>query len=77
MRSDTPSSSQTPKSDTKLTSYNLMGGDLKAHKVQVTGTMSDEKTKHNDTTAGTAGTLAIAGGTLKVTSVKMMASSCP
>ena len=55
--------------------YALEGGDLKphfGHKIEVTGTLTDAR---KDTGAMAAASKA--AGTLNVTSVKMLASSCP
>lgn len=69
-----------------MMSYMLMGGELKAHvghKVEVTGTLSKDATSkgmekdkmpndamHKDATA-------MMGGTLQVSSVKMISAACP
>jgi hypothetical protein len=63
----------------KMMSYILTGGDVKSHlghKVEVSGTMSSDKTSKE-----TAGIKAAAGmtlaGTLNVKSVKMVSATCP
>jgi len=63
----------------KMTSYTLMGADLKAHlghKVEVTGTISSDKAS-KDTAAikGVPGMKLV--GTLNVKSVKMVSETCP
>lgn len=63
----------------KMMSYALMGGDVKAHlghKVEVTGTISSDKTS-KDTAAikGVPGMKLV--GTLNVKSVKMVSERCP
>ena len=63
----------------KTLSYALIGADLKAHvghKVEVTGTITSDRTS-KDTTAikGIPGTNP--AGTLNVKSVKMVAETCP
>ena len=72
-----PSTEATP--TPRMLSYALMGADLKAHlghKVEVTGTISSEKTS-KDTAAikGVPGMKLV--GTLNVKSVKMVSEMCP
>jgi hypothetical protein len=72
--------------DTNVTSYTLVGGDdLKAHvnhKVEITGTMGDDKipaTTEKAGAGGEAGTSTSAGArmhTLNVKSLKMISTSC-
>jgi hypothetical protein len=60
----------------KMTSYTLVGADLKAHlghKVEVTGTISSDKTSTD--IAGVPGMKIV--GTLNVKSVKMVSKTCP
>lgn len=74
-----------------MMSYQLSGGDLKAHvghKVEITGTMAaakmDKMSKKDDKMAGTAGTPGMSpmdhdkmmSSVLKVKSVKMISDSC-
>ena len=68
--------SPTPK---MMLSYTVMGADLKAHlghKVEVTGTISTEKTSKDTAAAkGVPGMKLV--GTLNVKSVKMVSEACP
>jgi hypothetical protein len=70
-----PEASPTP----KILSYALTGADLKAHlghKVEVTGTITSDKTSKDVTaTKGVPGMTP--AGTLNVKSVKMVAETCP
>jgi hypothetical protein len=63
----------------KMLSYMLTGADVKAHlghKVEVTGTMSSEKTpKDTAETKGAPGMKLV--GTLNVKSLKMVSATCP
>jgi hypothetical protein len=61
-------------------SYQLKGGDLKAHvghKVEVTGTTSDDKRTDKSANAGTTATTKDMPSTLTVKSVKMVSTTCP
>jgi hypothetical protein len=68
--------------DSKMMSYNLMGGELKAHvghKVQVTGTMAPSDMAHSKMGEGNMNKDAMGtmkAGTLNVKSVKMISTSC-
>ncbi len=60
----------------KMMSYTLVGAELKlhlGHKVEVTGTISNDKTSKD--IAGPPGMKIV--GTLNVTSVKMVSKTCP
>ena len=60
----------------KMVSYALVGADVKlhlGHKVEVTGTISSDKTSKD--IAGVPGMKIV--GTLNVTSVKMVSKTCP
>jgi hypothetical protein len=60
----------------KMMSYTLVGADFKAHlghKVEVTGTISSDKTSKD--VAGVPGMKIV--GTLNVKSVKMVSQTCP
>ena len=63
----------------KMMSYTLVGGDVKAHvghKVEVTGTISNDKT--SKAAAGIKGASEMKlVGTLNVQSVKMVSNTCP
>lgn len=75
------------KDDMKPMSYNLMGGDLKAHvghKVEVTGTMAPDKMmkdgKMDKMGKGTMDKDKMSGdahGAITVKSVKMISATCP
>lgn len=61
-------------------SYDLIGGDLKAHvghKVEVIGITSDTKLNNTDSFSSAIGSSKHEKATLTVTSVKMMAAKCP
>ena len=63
----------------KMMSYILMGGDVKAHvghKVEVTGTMSSDKTSKENAAIKRAPGMELSG-TLNVKSVKMISAMCP
>ena len=63
----------------KMISYALLGGDLKphvGHKVEVTGTISSDKTSQAETDVKGAPEMKVVG-TLNVKSVKMIANTCP
>jgi hypothetical protein len=62
------------------TSYQLKGGELKAHvghKVEVTGTTSDDKRTDKSANVGTTDTMKDIPSTLTVKSVKMLSTTCP
>jgi hypothetical protein len=62
------------------TSYQLKGGDLKAHvghRVEVTGTTSDEKRTDKSANVGTTDTTKDMPSILTVKSVKMLSTTCP
>ena len=71
------------KGDMKAMSFDLMGGDLKAHvghKVEVTGRMSQGRMKYKkskDTTDKDKMGMGDKHGALTVKSVKMLSSTCP
>lgn len=73
------------KTEMKPMSFNLMGGELKAHvghKVEVSGTMDPSKMMKHDTmdkdaVEKTAGDKMAMGGEIDVKSVKMISASCP
>jgi hypothetical protein len=72
-----PSGPPRKASDTP-TSYQLTGGELQAHvghKVEITGAM--EKAKPTEAGGAVVGTSGTGTPTLKVTAVKMIASTCP
>lgn len=77
MLSNAMISGEAMKSDMKPSSYELMGGDLKAHvghKVEVTGVMADYKMiDHEEKTAE----MKKMDGSLTVKSVKMISTTCP
>ena len=61
-------------------SYQLKGGDLKAHvghKVEVTGTTSDDKRTDKTANVGTTDATKDMLSTLTVKSVKMLSTTCP
>ena len=63
----------------KMLSYMLTGADVKSHlghKVEVTGTMSSDKTSKDAAGIKNAPGMKLAG-TLNVKSVKMVAATCP
>jgi len=68
-----------PEGTPKMLSYGLIGADLKAHlghKVEVTGTITSDRTS-KDTTAIKEIPGVKPAGTLTVKSVKMVAETCP
>jgi hypothetical protein len=61
-------------------SYQLKGGDLKAHvghRVEVTGTTSDDKRTDKSANVGTTDETKDMPSTLTVKSVKMLSTTCP
>jgi hypothetical protein len=61
-------------------SFDLVGGDLKAHlghKVEVIGITSDTKLNHSESFSSAIGSSRHEKATLTVSAVKMMAAKCP
>ena len=69
---------QSPEGTPKILSYALIGADLKAHlghKVEVTGTLTNDRTSKNTAIKEIPGMKP--AGTLTVKTVKMVAETCP